>query len=208
MLKRTPIQLNTDTTTANFHDWLLPTRFDEVETELARAKTGVVLGDGSVNGRFLVEGQADVFGLGELTMGRGVVGERGAFYRLRRDLLFVRTRPGQTLELPTTTQHVTLTDITHGQTEIQIIGPHSAALLSHACGLDFSDTAFPNLTAKYSRVAKTRQLIIRHDQSGLPVYALIGDRSLAAYLWETLLVSGRGLSVVPIGQLALAQITL
>lgn len=194
VLKQSPIHIDKQLVYGDYHGWSLPTIYSDGSHELTQAQASVVLADGSVNGRYLVEGGVD----------EGLID--GEVYRLRPDLWFVRTRPGQTLTLPNTTAHVTLTDMTHGYAEIHIIGPHSATLISRACGLNFSDKAFPNQTAKHSSVAKTRQLIIRHDLGDMPAYALIGERSLATYLWETLLVSGRDLSIIPIGQTAFSQI--
>ena len=78
--------------------------------------------------------------------------------------------------------------------------------------MDLHPKAFPNNSAKQSSVAKTSQLIIRSDRvsaSGattVTAYTLIGARSLAAYLWETVLEAGRDLGIAPIGQAALEQL--
>jgi sarcosine oxidase gamma subunit len=67
------------------------------------------------------------------------------------------------------------------------------------CGLDFHPAAFPKGSAKQSSVAKTTQLVVCHDLAETAAYSIIGGRSLAAYLWETILVAGRDLGVRPVG---------
>jgi sarcosine oxidase subunit alpha len=128
-------------------------------------------------------------------------------FRLRTDQFFVSTTAGEaegvTAELTAARSAeglVTVTDVTHGRSQLLVIGPKAAELLGRLCGLDFHDGRFPNLSARQSSVAKTRQLILRQDIGSLPAYALIGSRSLAAYLWETTLEAGRDLAVLPIGQ--------
>ena len=100
---------------------------------------------------------------------------------------------------------ITVTDVTHGSAELWLIGPNSAELLSRLCGLDFHDSQFPSGTAKQSSVAKTTQLIIRRDLGEQPAYALIGGRSLAAYLWQTIMEAGQDLDIQPVGNAVLAE---
>jgi heterotetrameric sarcosine oxidase gamma subunit len=102
---------------------------------------------------------------------------------------------------------ITVTDVTHGNAELWLIGPNSAELLSRLCGLDFHDSQFPNGTAKQSSLAKTTQLIIRRDLGDVPTYALIGGRSLAAYLWQTILEAGQDWGIQPTGLAALRPLT-
>jgi sarcosine oxidase subunit alpha len=129
-------------------------------------------------------------------------------YRLRDDQFFISTVAndveGITAGLTTAARKaeglVTVTDMTHGRSQLLVIGPKAAELMSRLCGLDFQDSQFPKLAARQSSVAKTRQLILRQDTAELPAYALIGSRSLAAYLWRTTLEAGRDLRIAPIGQ--------
>jgi glycine cleavage system aminomethyltransferase T len=95
---------------------------------------------------------------------------------------------------------VTLTDVTHGNAELRIVGPQSRALLSKLCGLDFHPRAFPNGCAKQSSFAKTVQIIVRRDIGELPAYAVIGARSLGAYAWETILHAGEEFGIEPVGE--------
>lgn len=95
---------------------------------------------------------------------------------------------------------VTITDVTHGNAELRVVGPSASALLSKLCGLDFHAREFPNGAVKQSSLAKTVQIIARRDLGELPAYSLIGARSLAAYLWETILRAGEEFGIAPIGQ--------
>ncbi|MCP5095608.1 MAG: hypothetical protein GY943_08660, partial [Chloroflexi bacterium] len=67
------------------------------------------------------------------------------------------------------------------------------------------DSEFPNGMAKQSSVAKTTQIIIRRDLGNMPAYALIGGRSLAVYLWQTILEAGQDLGIQPVGLEALSS---
>lgn len=175
----------------------------------------------SHNGKIRIEGQTAgaMLDAEELAIGAGKAVEYGRIYRLRQDLYFVCV-DGDGGETAVTLTHqaaghpglITVTDVTHGSAELWLIGPNSAELLSRLCVLDFHDSQFPNGTAKQSSVAKTTQLIIRHDliaPAGLqtaPAYALIGGRSLAAYLWQTIMEAGQDLGIQPIGSAVLESL--
>ena len=92
-----------------------------------------------------------------------------------------------------------VTDLTHGRSELRLVGPAAPELLSKVCGLDFDPGRFPDGDARQSSVARTRQLIVRGDVGGLPSYSLIGGRSLGAYLWDTLMQAGAEFSIAPLG---------
>ena len=152
----------------------------------------------------------DAFDLGSLKINEGHDG----IYRLRNDLFFISTPPGRegraqkklTTASAASKQFATTTDITHGRTEIRVIGPDSQEFLSKVCGLDFHSSVFPNETAKQSSLAKTTQLIIRRDIRELPAFSIIGSQSLGPYVWDTMMVAGREFGVVPIGTAALAAL--
>jgi heterotetrameric sarcosine oxidase gamma subunit len=93
---------------------------------------------------------------------------------------------------------ITVTDMTYGQAELWLIGPKSVAVLSRICGLDFHDSHFPNGAAKQASAAKTNQIIIRRDLGEVPAYMLIGPRSLAAYLWNSIMKAGQDLGILPV----------
>ena len=227
--KLTPLYRLAEKAGARFsgrHGWLVADGYGPVEGEVAAARGRVALADNSANGKVVAEGKEaesvvrSAWPAAELDIGQGTVAGPGHIVRLRADLFFVSTAPGRETEavaaLNTTVRQegafVTVTDITHGRSELKIVGPLSAELLSRLCGLDFHPEAFPNLSARQSSVAKTNQLIIRSDSvsasggEGITAFSLIGARSLAAYLWETILEAGRDLDIVPIGQAALEQL--
>jgi len=228
--KRTPLFATVQAAGATFGEeagWQIADAFGGVDDEIAAARHTIALVDRSGSGKILLEGKGATAALQaawdtpSLAVDDGALLEAGAVYRLRDDLYFVSTPPGEEETRLTALEaaaqesagQVTVTDVTHGRSEVHLIGPNAADLLSRLCGLDFYPAHFPDGTAKQSRVAKTNQIIIRRDLPSirggappLPSYALIGGRSLAAYLWETILEAGRDLSVTPIGRSALKQL--
>ncbi len=204
--------------------WQVVQMFSSVELETAVARQSVAVCEQSHNGKIRVEGPSAgrLLHVGELAVHAGQQTKHGHVYRLRPDLYFVHIgvkSDGHTPALnvdevaltlaqdaQTNPDLITVTDVTHGLAELWLVGPRSAELLSRLCGLDFHNSRFPNGAAKQSSVAKTAQLIIRHDQGDVPAYALIGPRSLGAYLWQTIMQAGSDLAVQPIGQAALEQL--
>ncbi len=195
-------------------NWQVAERFGAVEQETAVAQQSVAISDQTGNGRIRIEGNS----AGKMLEGDGLaIGASqemayGNLYRLRQDLFFVCTEMGMNeetaVQLNKQAQNsndlITVTDVSHGTAELWLVGPQSPDLLSRLCGLDFHDNQFPNKTAKQSSVAKTKQLIIRQDMENSTAYALIGSRSLAAYLWETILEAGKDLGIQAIGMTAFA----
>jgi heterotetrameric sarcosine oxidase gamma subunit len=113
--------------------------------------------------------------------------------------------------IATSGSFVTVTDVSHGRARLGLFGPGAALLLGRLCGLDFHDRAFPDGAARQSSVAKTTQLILRHDAllpdspgTLLPGYSVIGARSLAGYLWQTIMAAGSDLGLRPMGWRAAA----
>lgn len=196
-------------------DWQVVRNFGDVEAETAVLTQSVGLCDQSHNGKIRIEGKTAgaMLDADELTVGAGKAVDYGRLYRLRRDLFFVCTAADVRETAAVLAQQasdspdlLTVTDVTHGNAELCLIGPNSAELLSRLCGLDFHDNQFPDGAAKQTSAAKTTQLIIRRDLSSVPVYALIGARSLAAYLWQTILEAGPDLGIQPVGAAAVKQI--
>jgi heterotetrameric sarcosine oxidase gamma subunit len=196
--------------------WQVPSLFSMAESEITAARSHVALADVSDRGKIFVEGQTaeSILSLPKsLAVGEGLEQNGRTIYRLRADQFFVSTTADAvesvTAELTTAAQNVAglvaVTDMTHGRSQLLVVGPNAAVLLGRLCGLDFHDSQFPNLAARQSSVAKTRQLILRQDIGSqdtgrLRLYSLIGSRSLAAYLWKVTLEAGRDLSIIPIGQ--------
>ena len=78
------------------------------------------------------------------------------------------------------------TDLTHGRAVLKLSGPAAAAILNAICGLDFHDTAFPNLHVQQTSAAKVKTLIARADENGAPAYYLHVPRPFGQYFWDTL----------------------
>ena len=215
-IKLTPLHSIAQRLGATFTEqrgWRIPEVYTTLEDEIAAARKGLALADETPNGKLLLEGDRaesvlmNAFDLDTLKINEG----RDEIYRLRNDLFFISTPPGRevsaqkklTAASAASEQFVTVTEVTHGRSEIRVIGPDSQQLLSKVCGLDFHPTAFPNETAKQSSLAKTAQLIIRRDIGELPAFSIIGAQSLGPYVWDTMMEAGKEFGLVPIGRTAL-----
>ncbi len=197
--------------------WKISQVYTTLEEELEAARQRVAIADVSPNGKIMVQGDqaysflAVVLGLPVVSINAGTLVMDARIYRLRNDIFFISTLPGKEEiikeNLVTATQEsdqfITITDVTHGRSEIMVIGPNSQEILSKLCGLDFHPSVFPNMAAKQSGFAKTTQLIIRRDIVGLAAFSIIGARSLGEYLWHTVIEAGCEWDITLIGQLAL-----
>ncbi|MBP8949157.1 MAG: hypothetical protein KBG73_09955 [Candidatus Promineofilum sp.] len=166
---------------------------------------GLLLADDSHRGKIMIHGRAGEQAVATLgIMAPAAAGQSArardvAIYRLRPDQLFINTAPGGEAELLAALSSagkgdmVTVTDVTHGRAQLRLSGPRAAELLSHMCALDCHPDHFPDGTARQTSVAKTTQLAIRDDVDGVLSYALVGARSLGAYLWATIQEAARGL---------------
>ncbi|MDK1028884.1 MAG: sarcosine oxidase subunit gamma family protein [Anaerolineae bacterium] len=203
-------------------DWLLPDRFRTISEEVVAAQESVVVADISANGKILVEADNatvllnSALKVAKLGINQGTVFEGGHAYRLRKDLFYIGTSPTEKTTVlkalnsgaSNVPGQVTVTDITDGRTELVLIGPDAAELLSLLCGLDLYESKFPDHTAKQTGVAKTNQIVIRRDIGDLRCYHLIGARSYGAYMWETILDAGSSLEITPIGVAAFQELTI
>jgi heterotetrameric sarcosine oxidase gamma subunit len=155
------------------------------------SKSAVESGKIQIQGQKTAEFLNQLYNL-ELSVGRGAVLGSGTIFRLREDIYWLIAPEAETETTMATLEEsavsyphfITITDYSHGRFCFQLSGPGSIDLLSRLCGLDFHDSQFPDLTIKASSVAKTTQLILRHDQNGQLRYQLLGDRSLATYVWQ------------------------
>lgn len=194
MFKQTPLY-QPDTTTTVIDGWqaATPLRLD-----------GATLSDHSARSKFLIQGAGTPallrrgWQVPALSPTSGTTLALGYAFCLRPDRYFLSLPPGEGEEMLTALQKarreedglITITDVTHGRSELWLQGPAAAHLLSHLCGLDFHPDAFPDLGAQESSVARTHQLILRHDQEGERAYALVGPRSLGLYLWQVIEETG------------------
>ncbi len=221
--KLTPLYVTTQKHGAQFVDvagWRFPRVYTSVEQEMAAARSLCALGDVTPHGKVQIEGAeaaaAVRAALGEAPkeIGRGIHVEAGYVYRLRHDIFYLSTPPSQERDalsrleaaLRQAPLFVTVTDVTHGLADLRLVGPASRTVLSKLCGLDFHPEVFPDMTAKQTSLAKTRQMLIRRDFGELPAYNVIGAQSLAVYLWSVILDAGHEFGIVPIGAAAMAAL--
>lgn len=200
--------------------WHFPEKFGVVEDEVAAARSGLVIADSTAHGKVQIEGPAAyaviqaAWGSAPEKIGAGVNVASGRIFRLRVDQFFMLTPPGREAEalarLQTDTapsgERVTVTDVTHGLADIRVMGPQTRALLRKLCALDTSETAFPDLTAAQTSVAKTKQLLIRRDFGLVVAFQFLGAQSLGVYLWDVLMEAGHEFGIQPIGVRALGQL--
>ncbi|MFQ5576930.1 MAG: hypothetical protein ACE5G8_08075 [Anaerolineae bacterium] len=97
--------------------------------------------------------------------------------------LFGKTPAAELSSLPDSLRP---TDLTHGRAVLKLRSPGAAEALSAICGLDFHDTAFPNLQVRQTSAAKVKTLIARADENGAPTYYLHVPRPFGQYFWDTL----------------------
>ncbi len=200
--------------------WMIAAAYADSDSELTAAREQMGIADVSADGSLRIEGTAAeatlraLYGVSEMAIGEGAAAADGHCYRLRADLFTIMTPAGGEREAMDSIEaaareagnRVTVTAMTHGQACIRIIGRRVTELMSKLCGLDFSSTAFPNGTARRTSFAKTGQLVVRRDIGQLPTFLVVGARSGAAYVWETILEAGEEYGITPIGQDALTKI--
>lgn len=171
-----------------------------------RGKDGVGLCDLSSLGVITVEGP----GLPKAFPSPGSVKQtkKGHYFRLRPDRGIILVAQGELDSTLNSLKKVksTVTDQTDGHSVLAVLGGSAPDLLRRVCGLDFHDSSFPNKHVKATSVAKTRQLILRWDKSKCPNYFLIGQRSLADYLFTTLEEAGLDLNCTTLGSNFFTQI--
>lgn len=203
--------------------WWVAISVSSTDEEVERARRGVGLVDESARGKLLIQG-VEAESLVAAAFGRAPpaieAGERlsgtGWLYRLRQDLFLVSTPPGGQktpaglLAGACQDRFVTITDITHGRSELRLIGPRAATVIGKVCGLDFHPSRFGGGTARQTSVAKTRQLVVRRDAGrgggGVPAYAMLGGRASGGYLWDTLMEAGAEFDIAAIGQEAVRRL--
>jgi len=217
MKKHTPIYESAKKLNAEFIEqdgWLVAQKYGNAAVDKRDIFKSVALCDQSDNGKIRVEGKTAgvVLGADELAINEGKVVDWGQVYRLRQDLFILcsvesvaETAVSLSKIASDSSDLITVTDVTHGHSELWLIGPKGGAMLSRICGLDFYDGQFPNGAAKQSSAAKTNQLIVRRDLDEVLVYILIGPRSLGSYLWKTIMEVGQDLGIRPVAKTVLNE---
>lgn len=174
--------------------WQMVTRYTQTAAEANILYNQAALIDQTGRGLVRIEGETAVDFIKNIQLP-----ENSYSYPIRSDLIFVYTPVGQggeaaqslTLDAAQSPGFVTVTDVTDGHATLLLSGPQSRDILSCLCGLDLHPSIFPDQTANFSSVAKTRQLIIRQDINNLVAYHLLGGRSFAIYLWNAILEAGK-----------------
>ena len=81
------------------------------------------------------------------------------------------------------------TDYRHGSAVLRLSGSDAVGTMRKICGLDFSDSAFPNLAVRQTSAAKIKTLIVRSDEregeGGGHRYYLVVNRPFGEYMWHT-----------------------
>ena len=77
------------------------------------------------------------------------------------------------------------TDYRHGSAVLRLSGPDAVGTMRKICGLDFSDSAFPNLAVRQTSAAKIKTLIVRSDEREGHRYYLVVNRPFGEYMWHT-----------------------
>jgi heterotetrameric sarcosine oxidase gamma subunit len=199
---------------SDFAGWQVAEQYGDTAAEQLAVLGGAGMLDLSAGGKVIVQGDQAATTLSTLPATTSLAINEGAYlgngvevYRLRSDQFIFLTPPGgerrMIRKVETAAQSIdgliTVTDLTHGRAWIGLVGPRSAELLSRLCSLDFHPSSFPKGTAKQTSVARTTQLVVCHTFADKIAYSVIGGRSLAVYLWETILTVGRDLGMRPVG---------
>lgn len=211
-LRRSPLHEVLQAAGAGFesrYGWLMPTSIVSAADDYVPT---ITIADESVHGKLFLEGEgaADVIPTALRVraplLGHSESCDDGRVYSLRPDLFFVATLPGIEPELVERLRTitagegglVTVTDVTAGRSQIRVTGSACRELLPKLCALDFGESAFRDGCAKTSSLARTTQLILRSDRGGILSFLILGGRSLAAYVWDTMVQAGREWGVTPV----------
>lgn len=88
------------------------------------------------------------------------------------------------------------TDFTNGKAVLKLAGAAAPEALLKVCGLDFHDTAFPNMQVKQTSMAKIKTLIARCDEDDTNTYFLHVDRPFGQYFWDVVWDAGQEFGIV------------
>lgn len=79
---------------------------------------------------------------------------------------------------------LTVTDWSHGQASLWLLGGRAPQALARLGSLDFGEHAFPDLKVAQCALAGVRGLVVRLDAPDCRSYYLSVGRSYGAYLWD------------------------
>lgn len=194
--------------------WSVPLRYSTVEDELSVLANGVGLGDlshlpcaevkGARAGEFVTQllGLKDQPDFGRVVTGRyeGLTLEccrisTGTWLLMvwgeaTEDLLCQIGRRAQN-----DTQATHVLPVTSGQTILRLAGPKSSSVLRKVTAFDFESPEFQVGSCASTKVAGVRGVLIRR----LGGFDLLVNREFGEYVWEELLLAGRGEGIQPCG---------
>lgn len=101
---------------------------------------------------------------------------------------------------------IRLTDVTSNFTAIQLVGPHSRALLRKLTALDLRPAQFPDLSCAQGSLAHVHALVLRADIQAHLAYQVHCGREFGAHVWDALLDAGEEFGVRPFGLTAQRQL--
>jgi sarcosine oxidase gamma subunit len=74
----------------------------------------------------------------------------------------------------------------------RLAGEGAETSLSRLCSVDFSSKNCPDLSVAQTLVARVNTIVIHDRDAGESRFHLIGDISLATYMWEALASAAEG----------------
>lgn len=92
-----------------------------------------------------------------------------------------------------------VTDLTSTFAAVDVLGPHTVALLEKLVALDLSPAALPALGVVQGELARVRAILLRLDHAGLPAFRALVPRECGAFVWEALREAGHDLGLTPVG---------
>jgi glycine cleavage system aminomethyltransferase T/glycine/D-amino acid oxidase-like deaminating enzyme len=120
-------------------------------------------------------------------------------HRRVEPLIRRETRPGEV---------VTVTDVTSGTTLLTVQGPASRELISRLTDADFSNQAFPYLSAREVHVGYAPALALRVTYVGELGWELHVPAEYGAGVYDDLLAAGADLGIRPVGLAAMSGLRL
>jgi 4-methylaminobutanoate oxidase (formaldehyde-forming) len=221
-----------DAPTQSESTWGRADSFDAVAAEHRAVREAVGVMDMSLMSKFLVQGKDSATVLERLSANEvaGPVGSvtytqwcdpQGGILadvtvtRLEHERFLVvssdvtHRRVERMLRVAPTSDEVALsTDVTSGTTLLSVQGPRSRDLLSDLSPDDWSDAAFPYLTARSMEVGCARVLAVRVTYVGELGYELHAPADLGLSVWEDLVEAGADYGLAQVGLLAMSSLRL
>jgi len=204
-----------------FAGWHMPIQYSGVVDEHLAVRTGAGLFDVSHMGELRVRGREAVAFLQYVTSndvarlepGRaqytGLLTPEGGFvddlliYRLGpNELLLVVNAANTAKDVAWLREHargfdVELSDESDAWAQIAFQGPRAAAILARSCALDLAAMRYYHFRS--GDVAAVPCLVSRTGYTGEDGFELYAPADAGAHLWRTLLASGAGEGLVPVG---------